>query len=280
LFCASILAILATSALANGQGSQPDELGIRDRIRTLRKVPDSERGQVTRDIALAIRKLPASQNKVILAFGLANLSTEGDFGQGTLQEVATTLADAVKETPPKAANGAPDSAYVELAQLARYEHVKVQLNDPQYVSAQALVLATHVAQSRADFTLRDLYGKSWTRTQLKGKVVVVNFWATWCPPCRKEMPDLETLYKQFADKGLLVLAISSEPIGTVGPFIQKAGYTFPVLLDPGGTVNLAYHIDGIPNSFVYDRHGRLVAQAIDMRTRGQFLKMLAEAGLK
>ncbi len=156
----------------------------------------------------------------------------------------------------------------------------MKLDDPAYKAAVEEVALIAKDQAEADFTLQDITGKSWTRSALKGKVVLVNFWATWCPPCRKEMPDLQKLYEEFADKGLVVLAISDEVEKTVQPFIQKAGYTFPILLDPGRTVNTAYHIYGIPNSFMYDRDGKLVAQAIDMRTRGQFLKMLAQAGLR
>ena len=111
-------------------------------------------------------------------------------------------------------------------------------------------------------------------------VVIVNFWATWCPPCRKEFPDLEALYRQFADRGLVILAISDEEADKVSPFITVQKVTFPVLLDHGGQVTKSFGVEGIPKSFVYDREGKLVATAIDMRTRNQFLAMLAKAGLR
>jgi peroxiredoxin len=114
----------------------------------------------------------------------------------------------------------------------------------------------------------------------RGKVVVLNFWATWCPPCRKEMPDLESLYQQFKSQGLVILAISDEDAVKVNPFIAERKITYPVLLDPGRTVNELFQIQGIPKTFVYDRSGKLVAQSIDMRTRHQFLEMLAQAGMK
>jgi peroxiredoxin len=91
---------------------------------------------------------------------------------------------------------------------------------------------------------------------------------------------LEALYNEFKGKGLVILAISDETMDKVKPFIADHKYTFPVLLDPGRKTNDAYKVDGIPKSFVYNREGKLVAQSIDMRTRGQFLKLLAEAGLK
>jgi len=111
-------------------------------------------------------------------------------------------------------------------------------------------------------------------------VVLVNFWATWCPPCRKEMPDLEMLYRQFKDQGLVILAISDEVESKVRPFVAEQKVTYPILLDPGRKVNDLFQIEGIPKTFVYDRSGKLVAQSIDMRTRRQFLEMLAQAGLQ
>jgi peroxiredoxin len=131
----------------------------------------------------------------------------------------------------------------------------------------------------ADFTLSDMAGKNWTLKDLRGSVVLVNFWATWCPPCRKEMPDLDALYRRFAPKGLVILAISDEEAAKVQPFLAEHPVGYPVLLDPGRKVNELFRIEGIPKSFVYDRDGKLVAQAIDMRTERQFLQMLALAGL-
>jgi len=232
-----------------------------------------------------------------LAVGLAGLSTEGDFGHDTLQEVATTLAVTLKERPlpwpePKAREGAgqksggaaesvrePASPYIELASLERYEHVEASLDDEQYRAAMTRLEADDRKREHADFSLKDLSGKTWIFSELRGKVVVVNFWATWCPPCRKEMPDLEALYEQFAAQGLVILGISDEEAAKVEPFIRERKVTFPVLLDPGRKVNEAFVVEGIPKSFVYDRTGKLVAQSIDMRTRGQFVEMLAKAGL-
>ncbi len=110
--------------------------------------------------------------------------------------------------------------------------------------------------------------------------MLVNFWATWCPPCRKEMPDLEALYSRFKGEGLVVLAISDEDAAKVRPFIAEHQVTYPILLDPGRKVNDLFQVEGIPKTFVYDRNRKLVAQSIDMRTQKQFLGMLAEAGLK
>ena len=90
---------------------------------------------------------------------------------------------------------------------------------------------------------------------------------------------MEKLYREFEKQGLIVLAVSDEDRDTVTGFLQKQSYTFPVLLDPDRKVNNAFGVEGIPKSFVFDREGRLVAQAIDMRTEEQFLRMLKKAGL-
>jgi peroxiredoxin len=216
---------------------------------------------------------------------LAGLSTEGDFGHDALQEVATTLAETLRERPVPWTTGtsathAPAYPYIELASLVRYEHVDASLDDEQFRSAIARLEADDQHREHLDFTLKDLSGKTFTLSELRGKVVLVNFWATWCPPCRKEMPDLETLYQRFQSKGFVVLGISDEDAAKVEPFIRERKVSFPVLLDPGRKVNEMFAVEGIPKSFVYDREGKLVAQSIDMRTQKQFLQMLEKAGLE
>ncbi|MGO9275102.1 MAG: TlpA disulfide reductase family protein [Terriglobia bacterium] len=250
-------------------------------LHTLRGLPDDVRTRTTKQLALDIRQLPASDHKVRLANSLANLSTEGDFGHDTLQEVATTLAEALRESPPGDHEQSPlaATAYVELAQLVRYEHVQAAVDSPQFAAAMSKLAADDQRRQQADFTLTDLEGTRWTLKDLRGKVVLVNFWATCCPPCRKEMPDLQTLYTRFKDQGLVILAISDEDAGKVKPFVAERNVTYPILLDPGRKVNALFQVEGIPKSFVYDRNGRLAAQAIDMRTQKQFLEMLAPAGI-
>ena len=280
LFCLILLLIAGGfSAQSQEAAWTKQEAAIRDQIRRLRSLPDDARARTTKQLALDIRRLPAKPHKLDLAFAIANLSTEGDFGRETLQEVATTLADALRADPPPMMGTEPAPPYVELAELVRYEHVKANADDPQFAAALAKLDADDQSRQRADFTLTDLQGKAWTLQALRGKVVLVNFWATWCDPCRREMPDLETLYRRFKNQGLVVLAISDDDAGKVKQLIVEKRFTYPVLLDPGRKVTDLFRIEGIPKSFVYDRDGKLVAQAIDMRTRGQFLEMLAQAGL-
>ena len=284
ILTSGLLFAFLTAAPASAQNKivwSAQEQPIVDAIKGLRGLPDNVRGEATKKIAMEIRQLPANPNKVELAYGLATRATEGDFGRENLQAVTDTLADALRQQPqPNDKKGEPASPYFELAELERYEHMQVTLDSSAYKAAMARLATDDERRQKADFTLTDLQGKSWHLKDLHGKVVLVNFWATWCPPCRKEMPDLEALYTRFSDKGFVVLAISDEEREKVAPFIADHKITYPVLLDPGRKVNELFGVDGLPKSLVYDRDGKLVAQSIDMRTREQFLEMLARAGMQ
>ena len=259
----------------------PQQEAIIKQVRGLRQLPDQERGRVTKQLALEIRQLPPSLNKVRLPAGLSSLPTEGDpGGHETVQEVVTTLADALGEHPLPASNGQPATPYAQLAAMAHFEHMNVALDSPEFTQALSELKQQDERRQQANFTLSDLEGHRWTLKDLRGKVVLVNFWATWCPPCRKEIPDLEALYKRFEGQGLMILGISDETAAKVQPFVHKEKITYPVLLDPGRKVNNLYSVEGIPMSFVYDRSGKLVAASMDMRTRQQFLAMLSDGGLK
>lgn len=109
-----------------------------------------------------------------------------------------------------------------------------------------------------DFTLKTLEGKEIRLSSLKGKVVLINFWATWCPPCREEMPLFERVYKKYRDKGFEILAISTDSSQEqVRKFIRDFKVSFPVLMDDGNVSNL-YMIQGLPTSFLLDREGKIV----------------------
>ena len=276
-----VVLIMASATLASSWAQQDPsgEKAIESHLKGLRGLPDDSRGAATRKLALEIRRLPPGASKLGLAVELSNLATEGDFGRDTLQQVVNTLAAAIQEQKPSP-EGDPQGGYAELARVVHYEHVPTTMNSPRFVAAVAKLEDDDRQRQGADFTLTDLNAKTWTLKQLHGRVVLVNFWATWCPPCRKEMPDLETLSHRFAGQGLVILAISDEDRDKVAPFIANAKYSYPILLDPGRTVNERFRIQGIPKTLVYGRDGKLVAQSADMRTMTQFLAMLEAAGLK
>jgi peroxiredoxin len=115
-----------------------------------------------------------------------------------------------------------------------------------------------------DFNLPDLNGELISLSDFKGNVVVVNIWATWCPPCVYEMPSMEKLYQKFKSENFKILAISIDLPGarTVAPFMKKHNLTFEALIDPAGTVQTAYGVSGIPQSFIIDKKGHLIKKII------------------
>ena len=115
-----------------------------------------------------------------------------------------------------------------------------------------------------DFTLPDLQGHLHRLSDLRGKVVFLNLWTTWCPPCREEMPALEALYRRLKQRDFVVLAVSQDEGGAavVGPFVRERGLTFPVLLDPLARTSARYGVTGYPETFVIDRDGNVIQHMI------------------
>ena len=115
-----------------------------------------------------------------------------------------------------------------------------------------------------DFTLPDLQGNSIRFSDFRGQVVFVNFWATWCYPCRAEMPSMEALYQSYRHKGFTILAISSDLQSSeaVAPFVRAYNLTFPVLLDPDNVVGTRLQVRGIPTSYLLDKQGHLTGMEL------------------
>lgn len=111
-----------------------------------------------------------------------------------------------------------------------------------------------------DFLIPALGGGQVSLFEHRGQVVFLNFWATWCPPCREEMPSMQVLYDELSDEGLVMLAVDvQEPEATVRSFVEEFGFTFPVLLDENGRVALRYSIRAFPTTYIIDRDGNLLA---------------------
>ncbi|MFN3479675.1 MAG: TlpA family protein disulfide reductase [Thermodesulfovibrionales bacterium] len=117
------------------------------------------------------------------------------------------------------------------------------------------------------FELKDLEGKKVSLTDFKGKVILLNFWATWCAPCKAEMPSLENLYRSLKDKGLVVIGVSVDNSEkTVHSFIEEKGITFPILLDKGKEVSFDdYGVIGLPVTFLIDKKGIIVDKVFGER---------------
>ena len=130
------------------------------------------------------------------------------------------------------------------------------------------------------FSLKTADGKSVELKNLKGKVVVVNFWATWCPPCRAEIPGMIEVYNSYKAKGLEIVAVSLDRGGwkDVTPFAEKMGMKFPVVLDQEGELATAYGgIQYIPTTFIIDRKGNIVSKHVGGISKSDFEKAVQKA---
>ena len=134
-------------------------------------------------------------------------------------------------------------------------------------SEQPLTKVNPESKLAADFTLTNMQGEQVSLSQYRGKVVILNFWATWCPPCREEMPSMERLYQKYKDQGLVILAVSADENGkkAVSQFLQKTPYSFPILLDSDNIAQNAYGVFRFPESFIIDRNGMVVKKIIGGR---------------
>jgi peroxiredoxin len=119
-------------------------------------------------------------------------------------------------------------------------------------------------QQAPDFILDDISGVKTRLSDLKGEVVLVNFWATWCPPCRDEIPSMVALNRLMVGKPFRMLAISMDQGGenAVNDFFRRSGLMLPVLLDSDGKVGKLYGVTGVPETFVIDRKGVIIKKII------------------
>ena len=118
-----------------------------------------------------------------------------------------------------------------------------------------------------DFTFPGINGKMVSLSDSRGKVVLLNIWATWCPPCVDEMPSMEKLYQKLKGENFEILAVSIDSLGlkAVVPFMKKHKLTFPALIDSAGTIRVAYRTTGVPESYIIDKDGILVKKIIGPR---------------
>jgi len=134
-----------------------------------------------------------------------------------------------------------------------------------------------------DFTLKTATGETYNLSAQKGQAVLVNLWATWCPPCRAEMPVIEKMYKEYKDQGFSVLAVDltyqDDPFQVV-PFMKEYGLTFPILLDETGDVGQAFQIRSLPSSYFINSRGIITEVVIGGPMSEALLRTRIEEALK
>ena len=153
------------------------------------------------------------------------------------------------QEPPK--SGSPILILVAGAVVLAITFVIVWLQSAKYEPLA-------VGKVAPDFALTDLNEKPIRLSDYRGKVVFLNFWATWCAPCREEMPSMEVLFKNFEKDGLVILAVSIDRVTTtkdIPPFVKGMNLTFPVLIDSWGKTDKPYKRMGVPETFIIDQDG-------------------------
>lgn len=134
-------------------------------------------------------------------------------------------------------------------------------------------LPVEVGTKAPNFTAKDLNGEVVSLSDLEGEVILLNIWATWCPPCREEMPSMQQLYEELGPEGLRVVAVSVDAArgmfdasgragGDIAAFASEMGLTFDIWHDPSGRIQQTYRTTGVPESFVIDRSGYIVSKEI------------------
>jgi len=130
-----------------------------------------------------------------------------------------------------------------------------------------------------DFTLPDLEGQEVKLSDLRGKTVLLDFWATWCAPCRAVMPVVELLHREFNDKGLVVFGVDDEDPQVIVKFLQQSGYTLPTLRDPDRRVYNRYEVGGIPTMILIDKQGKIALFKVESGTYEEVRDALRAQGI-
>ncbi len=134
-----------------------------------------------------------------------------------------------------------------------------------------------------DFTLGTLQGEQLKLSDLRGKIIVVNFWATWCPPCRAETPALETSYRLYKELDVVILGVNltdQDSLKDVESFVEEFSLTYPILLDRNGAIALLYQLNGLPTTFFVDRKGVIRTVVVGGPMSETFIRSKIEALLK
>jgi peroxiredoxin len=156
----------------------------------------------------------------------------------------------------------PVAVFIFVAVTVLVIILSLKLNDSSFKFSNQVAIKDNLPAP--DFTFPGLDGKMVRLSDYKGKVVLVNIWATWCPPCVDEMPSMEKLYQKLKGENFEILAVSIDEPGlkAVAPFMKKSNLTFPALIDSEGTIKAVYEITGVPESFIIDQQGILIKKIV------------------
>lgn len=169
--------------------------------------------------------------------------------------------------------------YAELVRLADEGRIVLPKEHPAIEAQRALREIEKLQMIVQDFSLADQDGKTWRLAELQGKVVVLDFWATWCEPCRKALPEVAKLHRDWSGKGVVVLGVDDEKAEVVRSFAAKNGMSYSTLIDPGRRVHDLFGVTGIPAAIVIGRDGKLVERVPHPHNEETFRAALRKAGI-
>ncbi|MBC8389595.1 MAG: TlpA family protein disulfide reductase [Actinobacteria bacterium] len=133
---------------------------------------------------------------------------------------------------------------------------------------------TGCKSTSGDFTLMDLDGNEISLSDFNGKILILNFWATWCPPCREEIPNFVEVYNEYESKDVQFIGVSNEDISTLKSFVEDYDISYPILIDDANIMG-KWGISAIPTTFVFDKNGQIIFKNVGMMT-GEQLKNIIE----
>ena len=160
------------------------------------------------------------------------------------------------------------------------DNSSIAQNLPKHKGSVSEIAAVEARTNKApNFAWTNASGKRTTFDQFHGKVTILNFWATWCGPCRKEIPDLDAIHTEYSGKGVMVLGVSvdrgPDVLDEVAAFVSNHKMSYPVVIDNGELEQLFGNIRAIPTTFIIDREGKIVERFVGQRTKETFLEKIA-----
>jgi peroxiredoxin len=159
-----------------------------------------------------------------------------------------------------------------LVLFAIFQHFN-KVEEPASIEASQATTGIGAGMLAPDFTMKNLEGKEVSLKDYRGKKVMLNFWATWCPPCKEEMPAMERIYAEKSSE-FEILAVNLDPQNNVAGFVNDNKLTFPVLLDQNGQTQQTYAIISIPTTFIIDENGIILEKQIGSMTYEQMQDLL------
>ena len=158
------------------------------------------------------------------------------------------------------------SVWLKTSKSLSLSQAKASSNETDRLFESMGILKIHGIKTPVEIDIEDLNGTKMRMNDLKGKIVFLNFWTTWCPNCQVEMHSLEKLHRHFKDRQFLLVAVNlRESVAVVRKYVEKNNLSFTILLDHEGSIGLSFGVRAIPATFILDRKGALIGKALGPR---------------